>query len=92
MPSIFHSTIKWIGASAQKAPAFYHYLDRHTPQKEEHRRTLYLQILNRLCVGDKQKIEEALETANRLIEARIQILDSVQQAIELTRGTTEHVA
>lgn len=91
MPSIFRSTIKWTAASAQEAPAFYHYLNRHTPQKEEHRRTLYLQILNRLCVGDKQKMEEALETANKLINARIQILDSVQQAIELTRGTTQKV-
>jgi hypothetical protein len=88
--NMFRSAIKSAAITEQCAPAFFHYLNRHTPVHESHRRTLSLQILNRLCVGDEQKLNEALETAKKVMAARIQFYNSLHAAIKLTQNIMQN--
>jgi hypothetical protein len=90
IPNMFRSAIKLTGISEQHAPTLYHYLNRHTPAHESYRRTLSLQILNRLCIDDEKNLNEALETAKKVMAARIQFYDSLHAAIKLTQNIMQN--
>jgi hypothetical protein len=65
-----------------RAPTFHYYLNRHIHLDEDFHAPLSLRLLNSLCGGDKVKQEEAVQAAERAVEARVAFWDGVLAAIE----------
>ena len=82
IPGMFRSILSRIGVTAEQAPIFHFYLNRHIHLDEDFHAPLSLRLLNALCDGDAQKTTEALEAANRAVQARLRFWDGVQVAIE----------
>jgi hypothetical protein len=65
----------------KEAPIFHFYLNRHIHLDEDFHAPLSLRLLNGLCAGDAQRIDEAVEAANVAVEARVEFWDGVLEAI-----------
>jgi len=85
IPCIFRSILSNIGVSDQQAPIFHFYLNRHIHLDEDFHAPLSLRLLNGLCDGDSQKIEESIEAAEMAVDARLKFWDGVLDAIEKNR-------
>jgi hypothetical protein len=82
IPTMFRSILKRIGVSDKEAPIFHYYLNRHISLDEDFHAPLSLKLLNSLCAGDANKIEESIDAAQQAVIARIEFWDGVLVAIK----------
>ncbi len=81
IPPMFRSLLKEMAITKEQAPAFHYYLERHIHLDEDHHGPLSMRMLNLLCAGDQQRIEEAEATACKALQARIEFWDGVLTAL-----------
>lgn len=82
IPCMFRSILKQTGVTEKQAPIFHFYLNRHIHLDEDFHAPLSLRLLNGLCDGDEEKVEEAVEAARTAVNARIKFWDGVLNAIK----------
>lgn len=82
IPCMFRSILKSIGVTDSEAPIFHFYLNRHIHLDEDFHAPLSLRLLNGLCAGDKQKLQQSVDAARVAVEARVQFWDGVLGAIK----------
>ena len=80
IPSIFRAILKNIGVTEEQAPIFHFYLNRHIHLDEDFHAPLSLQLLNGLVRNETQQ-QEAIEAAQKAVEARIVFWDGVYENI-----------
>lgn len=85
IPNMFRSILAKIGVTAEQAPVFHFYLNRHIHLDEDFHAPLSLLLLNELCEGNAQKIDEAIAAANSAVRARLAFWDGVLTAIEANK-------
>lgn len=81
IPCMFSSLLRKMNVSAKEAPIFHYYLKRHVELDGDSHGPLSLRLLNGLCKGDENKIEEAVIAANTAVKTRLQFWDGVLEAI-----------
>jgi len=81
IPDMFRRILADSGVGADQAPIFHAYLNRHIHLDEDFHGPLSLKLLDHLCAGDPQKIEQAATAAEEAICARIRFWDGVLEAI-----------
>jgi hypothetical protein len=86
IPGMFRLFIERMAISAEEAPAFHYYLNRHIHLDEGLHGPLSMRLLATLCGADAQRIEEAETAAEEAICARIRFWDGVLDAIETRRA------
>lgn len=86
IPCMFRSILARFGVPRTEAPIFHFYLERHIHLDEDFHAPLSLRLLNSLCAGDEEKADQAVEAANRAVEARIAFWDGVLEAISVSRN------
>jgi hypothetical protein len=82
IPCMFRSILKRTGVSGKDAPIFHFYLNRHIHLDEDFHAPLSLRLLNSLCAGDEDRIQEAINAAKEAVLARIEFWDGVLSAIK----------
>ncbi|MGD2117294.1 MAG: DUF3050 domain-containing protein [Chromatiales bacterium] len=85
IPCMFRSILDKIGVAEANAPIFHFYLKRHIHLDEDFHAPLSLRLLNELCAGDAEKIEQAIQAAQLAVSARIEFWDGVLEAISTAR-------
>lgn len=85
IPGMFRQFLERMVISAQEAPAFHYYLNRHIHLDEDYHGPLSMRLLNALCGEDPQRIEEAETAAEEAVCARLRFWDGVLDAIETRR-------
>jgi len=86
IPSMFRSILRQMSVSEHTAPTFHFYLKRHVHLDEDFHAPLSLKLLNGLCAGDANRVEEAVEAARVAVAARTEFWDGVLGAIRSRRG------
>lgn len=86
IPCMFRSILERFGVNDAAAPIFHAYLKRHIHLDADFHAPLSLRLLNGLCAGDPQRTEEAIDAAQRAIEARLAFWDGVLAAIEARKA------
>ena len=81
IPEMFRNLLKDMAVDKQKVPVFQYYLERHIHLDEGFHGPQSLRLLDELCEGDPEKVQEAEATACEAIEARIRFWDGVLEAI-----------
>ena len=81
IPSMFRAFLREMDITEKDAPIFHYYLKRHIHLDEDFHAPLSLRLLNSLCAGDEEKLQEAQQAAQQAIEARIAFWDEVLAAI-----------
>lgn len=81
IPGMFRSILKRTGVSAQDAPVFHYYLNKHIHLDEDFHAPLSLRLLNGLCGGYEGKVREAIDAANEAVAARVALWDGVLSAM-----------
>ena len=81
IPGMFRAILDRSGVSEQEAPIFHYYLNRHVHLDEDFHAPLSLRLLNGLCAGDADRVEEAIEAARLAVTARIAFWDGVLEAL-----------
>lgn len=81
IPCMFRSILKKSGISQQDAPIFHFYLERHIHLDEGFHAPLSLKLLNSLCENDAVKTQEAIESAQQAVNARLKLWDGVLETI-----------
>jgi hypothetical protein len=81
IPSMFRQVLEKIQITEKEAPTFYYYIKRHIDLDGDIHGPLSLKLLEQLCAGDKKKVEEVYETAEKAIKARLSFWDGVLEAI-----------
>ena len=89
IPCMFRSILKKIGVSEKDAPIFHFYLNRHIHLDEDFHAPLSLRLLNSLCAGHKNKIQESIDAAQEAVLARIKFWDGVLTAIKSPNKTLQ---
>ena len=89
IPCMFRSILKKIGVSEKEAPIFHFYLNRHIHLDEDFHAPLSLRLLNSLCAGDENKIQESIDAAQDAVLARIEFWDAVLAAIKSPNKTLQ---
>lgn len=92
IPCIFRSILSRISVNDQQAPSFHYYLNRHIHLDEDFHAPLSLKLLEQLCGGDPEKIQEAEDAAVEALLARIRFWDGVHAAIETLKSKPRIVA
>jgi hypothetical protein len=81
-----HSELRYCAVSSFNdfalAPIFYFYLNRHIHLDEGFHAPLSLRLLNGLCAGDENKIEESIDAARKAVTARLAFWDSVLETLK----------
>lgn len=77
IPGMFRAILKKIGVTEADAPIFHFYLNRHIHLDEDFHAPLSLKLLNSLCEGESEKIEDAINCAQQAVEARLAFWDGV---------------
>jgi len=85
IPCMFGALLQKMHVTANEAPIFHYYLERHVALDGESHGPLSLRLLNGLCEGDENKIEEAIFAANEAVNTRLQFWDGVLASIESNR-------
>lgn len=86
IPPMFRRILERMGVSREQAPTFHFYLERHIHLDEDFHGPLALQLLDRLCADDPERIQEAETAAEEALCARIRFWDGVLAAIEAGRS------
>lgn len=82
VPDMFSAFVERSGLTAQQAPCFHYYLQRHIELDGGSHGVLSLRLMDHLIDGDPTRAREAQEAALEAIEARLQFWDSVYAAIQ----------
>lgn len=82
IPLIFRKILSRIGVSAEQAPVFHWYLNRHIHLDEDFHAPLSLRLLNQLCENDSVKVGQALTAADSAVQARLRFWDEVLAALQ----------
>lgn len=77
IPMMFRTLLERIQITANEAPSFHFYLNRHVHLDEDFHAPLSLRLLSSLCAGDPAKIHQATQAAQQAIQARLQFWDDV---------------
>jgi hypothetical protein len=85
IPCMFRSILARSGISQQDAPIFHFYLERHIHLDEGFHAPLSLKLLNSLCGDDDSKTQEAIETAQQAVNARLKLWDGVLKTIKAAK-------
>ncbi len=80
IPAMFRALLKRMNISAEQAPKFHYYLERHIHLDEDFHGPMSLRLLESFC-GTPQAMAEAQQAAREAIEARIAFWDGVQAAL-----------
>lgn len=81
IPAMFRAFLSRMHISADQAPTFHYYLNRHVHLDEDFHAPLSLRLLHALCDGDTGKCREAEAAAIQAVDARIAFWDGVLQAL-----------
>ncbi len=81
IPSMFRALLSRMKVTAEQAPSFHYYLNRHVTLDEDFHAPLSLRLLGALCGKDGQKWHEARAAAIRAVEARLQFWDGVMHSL-----------
>ncbi len=82
IPRMFRSILEKIGVSDTQAPIFHFYLNRHIHLDEDFHAPLSLRLLNSLCDGDENKVQESISAAELAVQSRLHFWDGVYKAIK----------
>ena len=82
IPLMFKAILKKMGVSKKIAPMFHYYLERHIHLDEGFHGPLAMRLLNQMCNEDAVKIDQAVASAKRAVEARIAFWDGVLAAMK----------
>ena len=82
IPCMFSSLLSKMDVSKDEAPIFHYYLKRHVELDGDSHGPLSLRLLNGLCGGDEEKVEEAIMAANNAVNTRLAFWDGVLEAIQ----------
>jgi len=82
IPLMFKAILKKMGVSKKIAPMFHYYLERHIHLDEGFHGPLAMKLLNQMCQEDERKIDQAVASAKRAVEARISFWDGVLAAMK----------
>ena len=82
IPDMFRRFLRATGVHEAQAPAFHYYLKRHIHLDEEVHEPLSRRLLEHLCGGDPQRIEEAETAAEEAICARLRLWDGILEALK----------
>lgn len=85
IPAMFRAILEKAGISENDAPIFHFYLNRHIDLDEGSHAPLSLRLLNGLCAGDQEKIDESIEAAQKAVTARIKLWDGVLDTLQKRR-------
>jgi len=81
IPSMFRSFLADMHITANDAPVFHYYLQRHIHLDEDFHGPLSKRMVDVLCQGDVNKVREAEDAAIAAIKARITFWDDVHIAL-----------
>ena len=82
IPLMFSALLEKMNVSKNEAPIFHYYLQRHIDLDGDSHAPLSLRLLNGLCEGSEQKIEDAVMAANSAVNTRLKFWDGVLNAIK----------
>ncbi|MDQ3488678.1 MAG: DUF3050 domain-containing protein [Acidobacteriota bacterium] len=82
IPGMFGALLERMKISEATAPNFHYYLRRHIQLDGDEHGALALELVSSLCGHDQQRTTEALQAAERALEARIAFWDGVFTAIK----------
>lgn len=82
IPLMFRALLNRMQITANDAPIFHFYLNRHVHLDEDFHAPLSLRLLNTLCAGDPIKTSQALHAAQQAVQARLQFWDGVWAALK----------
>lgn len=82
IPCMFRAILDKIGVTPEQAPIFHFYLNRHIHLDEDFHAPLSLRLLNGLCDGDEQKIQESIDAAQQAVSARVNFWDGVLEELK----------
>jgi hypothetical protein len=82
IPLMFRSLLNRMQITTSDAPIFHFYLNRHVHLDEDFHAPLSLRLLNSLCADDPVKTDQALQTAQQAVQARLQFWDGVLVALK----------
>jgi hypothetical protein len=85
IPAMFRAILRKAGISENDAPIFHFYLNRHIDLDEGSHAPLSLRLLNGLCAGDQEKIDESIEAAQKAVTTRIKLWDGVLDTLQKRR-------
>lgn len=85
IPGMFRAILGRIGVGEEDAPIFHAYLNRHIHLDEDFHAPLSLRLLNSLCADEPRRVDQAVETAQQAVDARLQFWDGVAAAIDARR-------
>lgn len=92
IPSMFRALLREMAIAESAAPAFHYYLNRHVHLDEDHHGPMSMRLLETLCAGDAQRMQEARSAAETAIAERIAFWDAVMEAILDTDCLKKRVA
>ncbi len=82
VPVMFKRILEQTNISAEQAPVFHYYLERHAHLDGEHHGPMALRLLDDLCANDEQKEKEVISEVQASLGARITLWDGVLAATE----------
>jgi len=82
IPAMFGALLERMKISEVVAPNFHYYLKRHTQLDAETHGPLALQLVAALCCKNDHREQEAMNAAERALEARILFWDGVEAAMK----------
>jgi hypothetical protein len=86
IPGMFRRFLADMAVRADQAPAFHFYLNRHIHLDEDYHGPLSLRLVDSLCAGDQDRIEEAEQAAQLALRSRIDFWDGVLEALPSRRS------
>ena len=81
IPAMFRAFLAQMTVTAEQAPSFHYYLNRHVHLDEDFHAPLSLRLLDALCGEDAEKWREAEAAAIAAVDARLRFWDGVLQAL-----------
>jgi hypothetical protein len=81
IPLMFRAFLQRMRVSEAQAPIFHFYLHRHIHLDQDFHAPLSLRLLEALCGDDAQRQVEAMDAAERAVEARLTFWDGVMDAL-----------
>lgn len=81
IPAMFRALLARMAVDEQTAPTFHYYLKRHIHLDENMHAPLSLRLLEGLCEGDADKLDEAMRVAQQAVAARVAFWDDVLKAL-----------
>ena len=82
VPVMFKRILEQTNISAEQAPVFHYYLERHAHLDGEHHGPMALRLLDDLCANDEQREKEVISEVQASLGARITLWDGVLAATE----------